>query len=300
MLLVSNTADMKQAMCPTGGMRTVAASHDVRLERWRGRGFTLIELLVVIAIIAVLAALLLPALARAKAQAYNLACLNNVRQLEACWHLYALDNADALPPNNFLYNIITDTPILQGNSWCTNLAIYEADPTGIQGGLLFPYNSSLGIYRCPADKSTIQARDGTPLPEPRIRSYNMSQSINGAPDPYFADAIPCFTKFTQIMNPSPSMLFTFLDVHEQEILDTEFGIPTLNDVVWGGNVWWDVPANRHNQGCNFSFADGHAEHWRWRVPKKVTDPRGFVQAVPPEEMPDFNRMQTGFRQDINN
>ncbi len=168
---------------------------------------------------------------------------------------------------------------------------------GIQGGLLFTYNSSLGIYHCPADKSTDSIRNlhAAAADTPRVRSYNMSQSINGAPDPYFAGAIPCFTKYTQIMDPSPSNLITFLDVHEQEILDTEFGIPTGADLAWYGNVWWDVPGNRHNQGCNFSFADGHAEHWRWQVPKQVTVPRGFVQPVPPEEMQDFNRMQTGFR-----
>src|SRR5438034_417909 len=77
----------------------------------RPAGFTLIELLVVIAIIAILAALLLPSLARAKSQAFSVACLNNLKQLEACWHLYALDNSDVLPPNNFVYDIISDTPI---------------------------------------------------------------------------------------------------------------------------------------------------------------------------------------------
>ncbi len=144
----------------------------------------MIELLVVIAIIAILAALLLPALSRAKTQAYNIACLNNLKQLEVCCHLYTMDNnGDFLPPNNFVYDIISDTPLDQGGSWCTNLAPWEADPAGIQGGLLFPYNSSIGIYHCPADKSTIQTRTGTPLPTRRIRSYNMSQSINGAAGP---------------------------------------------------------------------------------------------------------------------
>src|SRR5437870_2475063 len=88
-------------------------------------GFTLIELLVVIAIIAILAAMLLPALARAKAQALNIACLSNLKQLETCWHLYAVDHEDHLPPNDFVYDITTYTAIDKGPSWCTNVAPYE-------------------------------------------------------------------------------------------------------------------------------------------------------------------------------
>ena len=65
------------------------------------------------------------------------------------------------------------------------------------------------------------------------------------------------------------------------------------------NEWWDVPANRHNQGCNFSFADGHAEHWRWVYPKAVTVPRGNVQSVNPAEMPDYQRMEAGYRHIFN-
>src|ERR1700722_6541316 len=131
-------------------------------------GFTLIELLVVIAIIAILAGLLLPALTRAKAQATSLGCLNNLKQLTACWHLYTVDNQDIVPPNNFVYDIFSGRPLIQGGSWCTNLAPYDADPAGIQNGALFQYNQSLGIYRCPADKSMLETRDGTKLSQPRL------------------------------------------------------------------------------------------------------------------------------------
>jgi len=263
-------------------------------------GFTLVELLVVIAIIAILAGLLLPALSRAKSQAVSLGCLNNLKQLTACWHLYTVDNHDIVPPNNFVYDIISDQPLVQGGSWCTNLAPYDADPAGIQNGMLFQYNQSLGIYRCPADKSTLQTRDGTKLSQPRLRSYNMSQSFNGysAFNTNIYSFIPCFGRWTEVRSPDTTKCFVFLDVHEDEILDTEFGIPTQAYYPYA-NTWWDVPANRHNQGCNFSFADGHAEHWRWIAPKVVSVPRGYIQSVAPEEQVDYNRIQTGFRQSLN-
>src|ERR1035438_1402597 len=141
------------------------------------RGVTLIELLVVIAIIAILAALLLPALARAKSQAWTIACLNNLKQLEICWQSYALDNSDLVVPNNSVDDG-TGGSIATGASWCL------ADPTAVnvQNGMLFPYNGSLGIYHCPADRSTL-ADPSSSTPGPlRARSYNLSQSVNGYPE----------------------------------------------------------------------------------------------------------------------
>jgi prepilin-type N-terminal cleavage/methylation domain-containing protein/prepilin-type processing-associated H-X9-DG protein len=263
----------------------------------RKEAFTLIELLVVIAIISILAAMLLPALTQAKGRAQQVSCLNNLRQLTLCWHMYAGDNADYLPPNNFIYDIQTDQPDISGGSWCTNVAPYDVDPGGITGGMLFNYNDQMSIYHCPADKSTVVTRAGVDLGVLRLRSYNMSESINGFPyfTPGFAGIYPCFTKFTEIRNPGPSQCFAFLEVHQDEILDPEFGIATPSPY-WDQNVWWDVPANRHDQGCNFSFADGHVEHWRWRVPMNVTVPRGYEQPVPPEQMPDYKRVESGFRQ----
>jgi prepilin-type N-terminal cleavage/methylation domain-containing protein/prepilin-type processing-associated H-X9-DG protein len=263
----------------------------------RNTGFTLVEVLVVIAIIGILASLLLPTLSRARNQALTVACLNNMRQLQICWQMYAGDNNDFMPPNTFVYDILDDQPLDLGASWCTNLAPWDVEPTGIINGLLFRYNSSVAIYHCPADKSTLQPHDGPTKPgQLRWRSYNMSQSVNGAGyDGDLVTYVPVYKRTTEINNPLPTALIVFLDVHEDEILDSMFGIPTQS-FPWSQNVWWDVPANRHNQGCNLSFADGHAEPWHWKVAKLVTVPRGNEQPLAPGEMEDYIRMQSGFRQ----
>ena len=279
-------------------MRVQPTDHPGR--RVFASAFTLIELLVVIAIIAILAALLLPALSKAKGRAQSIICLSNLKQLQLCFHLYALDNADFMPPNSFVYNMATlqAFPGNEGPSWCTNVAPFDASPKGIQGGLLFQYNTSLGIYRCPTDQSTIETPSGVKLSQPRIRSYNMSQSVNGLSYVgQIAADIPHYAKFTQILKPSPIGLLVFIEVHENEIIDTQFGIPVEPDW-WGFGNWWDIPANRHNQGANFSFADGHVEHWKWKVPKVVTVPRGWQQPVANNEWDDYNRMESGFRQNF--
>jgi len=270
-------------------------------NRRRRIAFTLIELLVVIAIIAILAALLLPALSKSKAQALSIACINNLKQLQVCWHLYAFDNNDLLPPNNFVYNVEdTNTPIVRNISWCPGLAPLDTSTSNIENGVLFKYNRSVAIYRCPADKSTVRTSDGEKLSQPRTRSYNMSQSVNG--EPIVIDYIPAFAKFSDINRPGASELFVFIDVHEDGIWDSLFGIPPPGwsfldaNGVAVASTWWDLPANRHNQGCNFSFADGHAEHWKWKIPKVVTVPRGSIQPVAPGESDDYNRVQSGIKQ----
>jgi prepilin-type N-terminal cleavage/methylation domain-containing protein/prepilin-type processing-associated H-X9-DG protein len=281
-------------------MRANSANHCQPLPPDGNSGaFTLVELLVVIAIIAILAAMLLPVLSQARGRASSLACLNNLKQLQLCFQLYAGDNDDFLPPNNFVYDIASGQPVPgnEGPSWCTNVAPFDANPAGIQNGLLFQYNNSAAIYHCPADQSTIEIRGGPKLNQPRLRSYNLSQSVNGISYVgQISQYIPHFSKFTQIQNPAPTGLIVFLDVHEDEIIDTEFGIPVEVDY-WLG-YWFDIPGNRHNQGCNLSFADGHVDHWKWKVPKRVTVPRGSIQAVAPNEWDDYNRLEAGFVQNF--
>jgi len=254
--------------------------------------FTLIELLVVIAIIAILASLLLPALSRAKSRAWTIACLNNMKQLEVCWQSYAMDNNDLLVPNNSVMGVSTNGgagSIAVGVSWCL------ADPTAVnvQNGMLFEYNRSLGIYHCPADRSTLTDPGGGSPGPLRARSYNMSQSVNGYPEYnwFILGYIPYFKKLTQIKTPNVANCLVFVDEHEYTLLDSQFGMPT--DFFNGTQVWWDMPANRHNQGANLCFADGHAERWKWAVPKTFVS---WIQAVPPAEMHDWLRIKACLKQ----
>jgi len=271
-------------------------------RRWpepRLFAFTLIELLVVIAIIAILAALLLPALTGSNKSARSLQCSDNLQQLQVCWHLYAADNNDLLVPNNSVAAISggstgSGTVLAQGVSWCLDQdARTETTSSNIVNGLLYQYNSQVAIYHCPADQSTLETPAGQPLPDLRWRSYNMSQSVNGYPDfnEYLYETIPAWKRFTDIRYPVPSDLFVFIDEHEDSILDAQFGNPPVGS--WSDGYWWDMPANRHNQGANLSFADGHVAHWRWKVPKVFYT---FVQWVPPQEMPDYKRVQNAMKQ----
>jgi prepilin-type processing-associated H-X9-DG protein len=215
-------------------------------------------LLVVIAIIAILAAALLPALVGAKQRAQSLDCLNNLKQLEASCHLYTADYDDYLPPNqvggfvSLPSSTNAVTTVANANSWCPGIAPLDATTANVEKGLIFPYNRTPDIYRCPADLSTVYNHPDVL----RARSYCMDISLN------CPDAGSTYRKFTEIRNPPPSNLFVLIDTDQYDIWDGTFGIFSP-DSPWA-DFWLDLASDRHTRGANLSFADGHAEHWRWK------------------------------------
>ena len=218
-----------------------------RSESAGRRGFTLIELLVVIAIIAILAALLLPALGRTKQKASGVQCMNNTRQLMLAWRMYAEDNEDVLVANEPYATTGT-------NSWVANVMTWGSDPqitdpAFVRTGLLGPYTASVAIYKCPADM--VPAANGS-----RTRSYSMNMFVGGKPT---STTWKWFAKQSDIRNPSET--FVFVDEHPDSINDGYF----CSDGAPNGmtSQWQDLPASFHGEACGFSFADGHSEIKKW-------------------------------------
>jgi prepilin-type N-terminal cleavage/methylation domain-containing protein len=274
------------------------------------RAFTLVELLVVIAIIAILAAMLLPVLSRAKQRAQGTSCLNNGKQLMLALHLYANGNNDFYPPNP------DDGNTVPGYNWCGGSSGIgqrdEFNPDILLDparSLLIGYlGKSAAPFKCPGDtrQGKYQGTNPSLIGQivPAARTFSMSQSV-GTIDPgfesseftgsgYVHNGVPnlsvngpwldnthkhrrnspwrTFGKVSDLGPPSPPDLWIFVDEDPSGLNNAAFAL------AMEGNTWHDVPGTYHNIGCGFAFADGHSEthSWQYRAVKAhgdISDPK---------------------------
>ena len=240
------------------------------------RGFTLIELLVVIAIIAILAALLLPVLGRAKENGRSVFCLNNTKQFMTATLMYAGDNLENLPPNGD--DDYDGTFWVAGDVSNAAQAMNTSYLTDPRYATLSPYvRSAVGLYKCPSDYSMVQIG---PTKYSRVRSYSMNSSVGtlGGSNRYdnkgpvwglFLDGTGhhqpnkpwrTYAKVTDMVAPRPSNVWVFVDEDATSIDEGSFYVCMRT----GPTCMVDWPATYHNYGANFSFADGHSERHKWK------------------------------------
>jgi prepilin-type N-terminal cleavage/methylation domain-containing protein/prepilin-type processing-associated H-X9-DG protein len=238
----------------------------------RNQGFTLIELLVVIAIIAILAAMLLPALSKAKLKAQGISCLSNTRQIAIGWVAYSTDLGDKLPLNKGLVGGSVD--------WIANQA--NQDDSILMDGnqsSIAPYLKSARVFKCPADNYVSPAQSSaTPAITHRVRTIAFNGACTGeggsAPDvkgagpgnrAYFGNGgtVGKASSMSDLQTPGPSAIFLTLDEHPDSVNDALFmfdpGLPV------GSEKWRDLPAALHGKAGSFSFCDGHSEIHKWQA-----------------------------------
>ncbi len=243
--------------------------------------FTLIELLVVIAIIAILAAMLLPALSSAKQRAMLAACLNNQRQISLAFNMYANDNDDRVVPNaagggfwNPVVNGVTAPWNANGVSAETAKKMVFAALTGTNNPLAV-YAPNAGIYHCPAD-NRIQNVPGHGF---AYDSYSKTQNVGGDPSQNYYGCAATYTKLSAIR--SVSQTFVFIEDCDWRgynngtwIVKWNLGLPGLPF------IWQDPPGMYHGEVGTLSYADGHAQAHTWTDAGLIADSKTVREGNP--------------------
>ena len=240
------------------------------------RAFTLIELLVVIAIIAILAAMLLPVLSHGKEKAQRAYCLNNEKQLDMGWQLYADEDNGILASNDWDFRS-GSVAISPPGSWVVGNAGLDTDQTDITSGTIYSYVKAIPCYRCPTDQNFVLGTTTLTL-----RSYSLSCFIGGPSSDSTIYNIYPVHRLNQITKPATAL--TFIEEDISTIDDGHFLYSDTN------NFWYNLPAWRHANGDTLSFADGHEEYWKWRS-TLATALQGARPVTDAASLADIQRLQ---------